>query len=231
MLIRRAGEQGADIIVCPEMATSGYIWPDEQSLHPHAESAQGPTLATLSPLAKAFGAWIVCGFPEQDRGLLFNAALVVAPDGSLSHCYRKMLLYTADMHWACPGGRRVVCDTAVGRMAPAICMDLNDNELLRFVGQANVDVLAFCTNWIEENSDVHAYWRWRLSRWSGWLVAANTWGEDSGTVFSGRSAIMAPSGAVVAQSAATGDDVLVVDTAELTEKQLRAPPRTFFWPW
>ena len=212
-LVDDAGQQGARLIVCPEMATSGYVWANPSQVLPHCEPAHGPTLAALAPLAAQHGAWVVCGLPERDErdGALYNAALVIGPDGALVACYRKMYLYQADTTWARPGGQAVLIDCELGRLAPAICMDINSWTLPRLLVAEGVDILAFCTNWVEEGDDVHAYWAERLGGWPGVMVAGNTWGADCGTRFSGRSAVMGPGGRVLGALPATGDDVLVVE--------------------
>jgi len=223
-LLDDACAAGAELVVFPEMATSGYIWSHPREVLPHAEVRRGPTFRLLSERARKHGAWVVCGLPERFHvpGVrdpsggpavrLFNSALVIAPDGTLATCYRKVLLFEADETWAEPGWRRPVCPTAFGRMAPGICMDLNDPRFLHHLSASRADVLAFCTNWVEEGVDVHAYWQDQLAGWSGWTVAANTHGVDRGVRFSGRSAILAPDGRVVAVAPAEGDTVLVVDT-------------------
>ena len=210
--------QGARLVVCPEMATSGYVWPDAESIRPHAEPAQGPTLAALSEAGR--GAWVVCGYPERDGERLYNAALVIDPSGALVCSYRKALLYEADKPWALPGDRHVIVRTAFGRMLPAICMDLNDDRLLRSLIQAQPDVLAFCTNWVEEGIDVWPYWRRRRGPWAGVMIAANTWGTDEGVRFSGRSAIFGPDHAALASAGPEGDAILV---AEVPLKDTGAP--------
>lgn len=210
-LASAAVEAGASLVVMPELATTGYVWPSAAAIRPHCEPAEGPTLAALAPVAR-YGAWIVCGFAELgEDGQLFNSAMVIRPDGSLAACYRKVLLYELDRTWAQAGHQRVEVATALGRVAPAICMDLNDPRLLTWLAMIQPDVLAFCTNWVEEGEDVHAYWRYQLRAWGGWLVAANRWGEDEGVRFSGRSAIMAPSGQVVASAEVEGDSIVVVE--------------------
>ena len=102
----------------------------------------------------------------------------------------------------------------MGRVAPAICMDINDPKFADFLQDTHPDIIAFCTNWIEEGQPVHPYWMQRLSGWSGWLVAANSWGEDRGVEFCGRSAIVAPDGTIVAQADTEGDEVLLVDVQQ-----------------
>ena len=225
LLIDQAGASGAQIIVLPEMATTGYVWDSPQELGPLTETAHGPTTAVLRQAARAHHAWIVCGYAERfvhpgrvgpaGKPLvsLFNSALVVNPEGELVTSYRKMLLYSLDKTWASPGWRRVVVPTEHGRLVPSICMDLNDDGFIEFLAEANATVHAFCTNWLlQDGVDLHGYWRARLSGWDGWMIAANTWGEDRGTRFAGRSAILAPGGHVVAEAPSEGDAVLVVDT-------------------
>ena len=228
VLIEQAGEQGADLIVCPELATTGYIWRSPEELEPLAEPARGPTLEMLSQQAKAHRSWIVCGFAENCGGVLYNSALMVDPWGDLVCCYRKVLLYDADLSWARAGKKRMSIGSDLGRIAPAICMDLNDDGLIRYLHRAGVDVLAFCTNWVEEGSEVHPYWSWRLAGWPGWLVAANTWGQDEDTLFSGCSAIIAPDKRVVAHASNVGDEVLLVDTESIPESMV-PPPSEPFW--
>ena len=237
-LIEAAGREGADLVVCPELATTGYMWDSPQELVPHSESPRGPTFQMLSAAAKKHHSWIVCGFaerflhhPDQDPGgqgrrmaSLFNSALVVTPEGNLATCYRKVCLYEADRNWANPGWRRPVCPTPMGRVAPAICMDINDPKFADFLQDTHPDIIAFCTNWIEEGQPVHPYWMQRLSGWSGWLVAANSWGEDRGVEFCGRSAIVAPDGTIVAQADTEGDEVLLVDVQQNPMEWLSPTP-------
>lgn len=225
-LLGRAAAEGAELVVLPEMATTGYIWDSPQELAPHSEPVQGPTAALLSASALRHGMWIICGFAERrshpgrlgptGRPLasLHNSALVVDPAGSVVTTYRKVLLYEADETWATPGWRRVVVPLDASRtMVPAICMDINDPRFTAFLRAQRPSLLAFCTNWVEEGIPVLPYWRERLAGWTGALVAANTWGTDRGTTFSGRSVILGPRGELLAEGPASGDAVLVADVA------------------
>ena len=208
-LARMVGEAGADVVVCPEMATTGYVWRDAATLRAHAEPARGPTFATLSPIARRNRSWVVVGFPEIEGNALYNSALVIGPDGSLVCTYRKVLLYEADLAWARAGNTRMLCESAFGLLAPAICMDLNDPGFPVFLEKQSPAVVCFATNWVEEDGfDVLAYWRERLGSWKGVFVAADTWGVDEGVQFHGRSVILGPDRSVLAEAPREGDAII-----------------------
>lgn len=221
--LRRATEEGAGLVVFPEMATTGYMWGSPEELAPHAEPAQGPTFEALAPLAAEAGAWVVCGLAERGSdGHLYNSALVIGSRGQLVTCYRKVLLYSADTPWATAGDSRYLLHGGFGVMTPAICMDINDDELIQVLREHQPDVMAFPTSWVEQGLDVHGYWRARLRGYQGCLVAADNWGEDRGTVFAGRSCILGPGGRVLATLGPTGDGIALADLPLVSTRTGRA---------
>lgn len=209
-LLVLAGEaaEHADLVVLPEMAVTGYTFASHGEARAVAELPTGPTFQALSEIAIAHDAWIVAGFPELAGEHLYNSALVIDPRGELQFCYRKTLLFEADWPWATPGdsGYRAF-DTGRGAFGVGICMDINDDGFVRWASEAQIDVIAFPTNWVEEGAPVWAYWRWRLAGLHAALVAANSYGIDGGYKLSGRSAVIA-GGLVVANAGPVGDLVI-----------------------
>lgn len=210
-LAERASER-ADLVVLPEMAATGYVFPTRESVAAVAEPADGPTLAALAPIARAHHTWLVAGFPEIDGARLYNSALVIDPTGELVFVYRKTLLYDEDLHWATPGdsGYRVFEADGV-RFTVGICMDLNDDAFVDWIHDQDVDLVAFPTNWVKDDSDIdlYTYWAWRLGHARAALVAANTWGRDGHVEFSGRSAILEQR-TILGHLAPTGDGIVAV---------------------
>jgi len=182
---------GLDLVVCPELAVSGYLFSGPEHAAAVAEEPDGPTFSALSPVARALGTWLVCGFVERARDLLFNSALVIDPAGELRFVYRKTMLFEIDQPWAAVGDTGYATfDTEHGDFAVGICMDLNDPRFIRWLGRERPTALAFPTNWVEEGEDVWPYWAWRMQPTDTALVAANTWGQEGELAFSGRSAIL-----------------------------------------
>ena len=199
---------GAELIVLPEMASTGYVFANRAEIAVVAEDVDGPTFTALSPVARELGAWVVVGFAERANDAFFNSALVIDPTGARRFVYRKTLLYDADVPWATPGdsGYRVF-DTEHGSFTLGICMDLNDDRFVAWCRGAAARVVALPTNWLDEGEDVWSYWMWRMLGVPSALVAANTYGPEGALAFRGESAIIDRL-RVLATAPATGDTVL-----------------------
>lgn len=215
----------ADLFVLPEMFAAGYAFTQADQVP--AEATDGPTVTALATLARSRGAWVVGGFPERAAEKIFNAAAVLDPSGALRFVYRKTLLFEADV-WASPGDSGYCAlDTALGRLGVGICMDLNDDAFLAHAAAQKLDLLAFPTNWVQEEGRVSDYWRWRLH--TGWpaelgveggmadrqpvdalLIAANSYGREGRYELRGESAIL-HRGQVVTQAPPSGDGWIGVE--------------------
>ena len=86
--IEAAARDGAQIVVLPELASSGYVFADRDELASLAETRDGAAITEWANLAEAFGLTIVGGFPEAAGDAIYNSAAVVDPTG-LRAVYRK----------------------------------------------------------------------------------------------------------------------------------------------
>lgn len=211
--IVRGAAADADLVVLPEMALSGYVFAGVEEVAPWAELPTGRTFTAFSAIAADTQSWIVVGYPERSpQGAYYNSALVISPDGELAFNYRKMLLFEEDLTWAQPGdtGYRVF-DTGMprGRFTVGICMDLNDDNFIQWCAESAVDAVAFPTNWVDEGHSPWGYWAWRMAPTGAVLIAANSYGPDGHTAFTGLSAVLAGR-TVYAAAPATGDGVIGV---------------------
>jgi predicted amidohydrolase len=218
--LAREAAAGADLVVLPEMAATGYVFENREAIAPLAEPAQGETFQTLAAVARAANCWIVSGFAERDGDRLYNSAHVISPTGMLHVVYRKMLLYDTDKSWASPGDRGYVrVETPAGGFTVGICMDLNDDRFIRWCRAAAVRAIAFPTNWLDQGQNVWPYWAWRLAGVPSTLVAANTYGPEAHLRFIGGSAILSGP-KVLAAAPPSGDCIL-----HATLDEVPAPPR------
>ena len=147
--VRQAAEQGARLVVLPELCDSGYVFtgPDEaRSLATRA--AASPTLRHWRDLAAAHGCAVVGGFCELgDDGLLYNSAALVDSSGTRA-VYRKAHLWDREKLIFTPGAAAPpVAGLPSGRVAVMICYDLEFPEWARRAALDGADLIAAPVNW------------------------------------------------------------------------------------
>jgi predicted amidohydrolase len=206
----KAANQGAKLIVFPEMATSGYVWENREEITPFVESIPGKTTDMLSAIASHYDCYIVTGLPEADpyTGVYYNSAVLVGPKGVVGS-YRKTHLFSADPRWAREGKNEIpVFDTPIGRIAILICMDAMYFEPARLAALKGADIIAFPTNWVGGgNKPPSKTWRLRAKENGLYWIAANRWGTERGAQFTGGSAVIDYAGEVI-DSLISGDGIV-----------------------
>ena len=144
--IADAAAAGADVIVLPELAISGYDYDDAAQA---AASAIDPDDDIFLEWSRAGrGAVVVGGFAERGRaGVLYNSAVLLDGTG-IRALYRKTHLWDDEALYFEPGAAPApVVDTAVGRIGVVICYDLEFPEMTRALALRGAELLAVPTNW------------------------------------------------------------------------------------
>jgi len=153
--IAQAAAAGAQIVVLPELANTGYMFDNIDELRSVAESVGGATVTEWVALAAQHDLIIVGGFAESgdfsdahDAGKVYNSAVLVDSTG-VRACYRKAHLWnTEKADLFTPGiGSPPVVDTALGRIGVMVCYDLEFPEWIRSVALAGADLLCAPVNW------------------------------------------------------------------------------------
>ncbi|MER6165483.1 nitrilase-related carbon-nitrogen hydrolase [Streptomyces violaceorubidus] len=145
--VRRALSDRADLVVLPELATSGYVFADAGEARRTAIRADDPFFAGLRDLLAGTDAVVVLGFCEDGGQVLYNSAAVVDASG-VRAVYRKTHLWDRETLFFAPGDRMApVVTTAHGRVGVLICYDLEFPEMPRRLAVAGADLIAVPTNW------------------------------------------------------------------------------------
>jgi predicted amidohydrolase len=144
---------GAQLVVLPELATSGYMFESVAEARSVAITLDDPVFAAWANAVRDAGGpgvsgVVVGGFAELgDDGLVYNSAAVVDGTGILG-VYRKIHLWNTEKHYFQPGSvEPPVIDTPVGRLGIAICFDLEFPEMPRSLALRGADLLVVPTNW------------------------------------------------------------------------------------
>ncbi len=208
---REAALAGADIMVAPELATTGYGIGD--ALRDLAEPADGDQVSALAAMAVRHGVGIVAGFAERNRGTIYDAAVFVSPGGD-RFVYRKRQLYgDYERSLFTPGDASPAVFTTAGMQAGLlVCYDLEFPELPRRLAVAGAEIILVPTALpegpgapfiAERLVPVRAFENQTV------VVYANHAGNDGRFTYAGRSCIVMPDGSEAVR-AAVSEAALVV---------------------
>ncbi len=224
--IDEAVNLGADLIVLPELCTSGYKFASEEEVAAAAQTLDSAVLSDWQSRLGGSHAVLAAGIPLRDDTGIYNAAVLLDETGVLA-TYRKVHLWDEEKLWFMAGGEAPpVVETRHGRVGLLVCYDLEFPEMVRGLLLNDVEVLAVPTNWPVAPTPVgerpaelqDAMSSARLSR----LIVAccDRCGAERGTEFAGGSAIIGADGWVRAERAGrdVGPVVADVDVAEALDK-------------
>jgi len=144
--IRQAVAQGAQVVVLPELATSGYVLADEAEARSLALTRESPEFGRWAEAAQ--DAVIVLGYCELgDDDRLYNSAVLLDSSGVLGH-YRKTHLWDQEkLIFASGDELPSVVETKHGAIAVMICYDLEFSEVTRLVATQGAELIAAPVNW------------------------------------------------------------------------------------
>lgn len=202
--LRAAVEAGAEIVVLPELANSGYVFTSSQEVCAAAVPADGELLSGWSQEAARGDAVVIGGFCELgEDGRVFNSAAAVDRDGVIA-VYRKLHLWNEESSWFTPGEEPApVVDTRHGRIGVGVCYDIEFPELTRGLALAGADLIALPTNWPREPSPqgrepvVQLLARTTAYFSRVFVAVCDRGGEERGCGFQGASVIAAPDGSAL----------------------------------
>ena len=215
----------ADLVVLPELWSSGYVFSSHAEVASLAEDPKtGPTARAVQAAARREKRHYVAGFPERHRGRFYNSAMLVSPSG-VKAIYRKLHLFEREQEWFSPGDLPLaVHRVGAARVGMLICFDWRFPETARALALLGADVIAHPSNLVYANAQEAMRVRALENRIA--TVTANRTGTETrpgGSVpFTGRSQIVGPCGEVLVRARKTGDAALAadIDLAECRDKAL-----------
>ncbi|MEK7795578.1 MAG: nitrilase-related carbon-nitrogen hydrolase [Candidatus Hydrogenedentota bacterium] len=204
----------ADLLVFPELATSGYDFIDAAEVDAIAETfGAGPTSEAAARLADRHGMSLVVGYPERAPDGFYNSCLLAVPGGRLFN-YRKIHLFSREKLFFRPGDSPPsVVDTPAGRVGMMICFDWIFPETARCLALEGAQIIAHPSNLVLEWCQRAMFARSAENR--VFTVTANRIGAEDRAgrklTFSGASQIVSPSGEYVVRAPETEEHVAVAE--------------------
>ena len=196
-LAREAAGQGAEFVLFPETALTGYDHSTERMHERVAETVPGPASDALAAVAREEGIWLACGLAERDpaSGAIYNSAVVLSPQG-LVGCYRKIHLPGKESCWAAKGETPLLFDTPWGKVGLGICYDTYlFPELLRHYGALGARLYLNPTAapaFAAFDTLYYNQLKARVAENGFFIASANLVGQDRKSRFPGGSLVIGP---------------------------------------
>ena len=240
-LVRSAAQQGAQVVLIPELFESHYFCKDQRAEElTRAKPVEGhPTVAHFSKLARQLSVVLPLSIFERANNAYFNTVVMVDADGTTLGIYRKSHIpdgpgYSEKFYFS-PGdtGFRV-WPTRYGTIGVGICWDQWFPEAARSMALLGADVLLYPTAIGSEPQnptwDSSAHWQRVMQGHAAAnvmpVVAANRIGCEVGhpteVTFYGCSFITDATGAKVAEAGRDDERVLVADVDVDGNRAMRA---------
>ncbi|MCP4678803.1 MAG: acyltransferase [Deltaproteobacteria bacterium] len=203
----------ANLLVLPELATTGYALPDRDTAIAAAEPIPGPTTERLASLACDMDGHLVVGLAEIAGDRLFNSAALIGPEGVVA-VTRKTHLFGDEKDLFDPGNTGfAVVDIGALKVGTMICFDWAFPEAARTLARRGAQIIAHPSNLVLPYALQAMPVRSIENR--VFAVTCNRWGEekdrDGPLRFRGESMIISPSGEILASAPPAADSVRVVE--------------------
>ncbi len=233
-LVRQAAENGANIVLLPELFERQYFCQERcYDYYSFAKpTEENDAVRHFRQLAAELVVVIPVSFYERSGNVLYNSCAVIDADGSLLGVYRKTHIpddhYYQEKFYFTPGDTGFkVWNTRFGRIGVGICWDQWFPETARALALNGAELIFYPTAIGSEpilETDSMPHWRRTMQGHSAAnivpVVAANRYGletiepseknggQRSALNFYGSSFITDETGAVIASAERSGDCVL-----------------------
>jgi NAD+ synthase (glutamine-hydrolysing) len=202
--IQRARESGAQLVVFPELALSGYPPEDLVLRHDFVNAVA----VQLDRVAKAAGDLLVMvGFPESHEDVVANSLAVIA-DGEVKCAYRKILLPNYgvfdERRYFTPGDTPQFIEAGGIRIGVSVCEDIwFDDPVVSGLAAAGVQILVnasaspFHSGKTAERERMVSE---RAKKFGLPILYCNMFGGQDELVFDGASAVFDADGNIIARA-------------------------------
>jgi agmatine deiminase len=234
--VEAAAMSGARIICLPELYRSPYF-PQHigADLSGIAESIPGNSTEIFSSLARRLGVVIIVPILQMvSEGRIYNSAVVIDADGSISLPYHKIHIPQDpgffEKEYFYPGETYRVFKTKYGRIAVLICFDQWFPEAARCVALEGADIIFYPTAIGHPCADTPAEGNWQEA-WeliqrshaianSVHVAAVNRVGQEKEIRFFGGSFVCDAFGKIISR-AADSEEILIATLDISMNKEVR----------
>jgi len=204
--IKEACKNEVDLIVFPEMWTTGYHL-SKQAFSNLAETGNGKTVSAISEQAANFNCAIICPFIEKDElDKLYISVALIDCSGNLCGIVRKSILWGREQNIFTPGSIEYpVFDINVGKVGILICYEMEFPEPARLLALKGAELIVCPSIW-----SLAASRRWDIQLQARaldntvFVFGINTVGNNT----YGKSKLVSPLGDILVEASDSREEII-----------------------
>ncbi len=222
-LIRATARNGAQLIVFPECALTGYIFTSLEEALSTAEPILGPSTNEILIACREVNVYVIVGLLEKDGSKCYNSAAFIGPHGLVGKHRKVHLPYVGIDRFVNHGDiPPTIYNTELGRVGMCICYDGAFPEYVRVLTLQGADLVVLPVNWPEGSEALPKYFvPTRAMENHIFYIAVNRVGEERGFRFFGRSKIAWWGGRFLADGKPYEEDILYAEIEPETAREKR----------
>lgn len=217
-MTQTAAEQGSDIVLLPELWSSGYDLQNRQLYSQQNIAIIEQLCETARQRHLIIGGSII----EEKAGNFYNTFVLINSEGKIQAKYSKIHLFTLmeEDKFLQPGDSLQIACFPFGNIGLAVCYDLRFPEMFRSYAINDVGLILLCAQWPAKRA---YHWqtllRARAIEDQLFFAATNCVGQDGAYVFAGNSAIISPWGETIVEASGTQEELVSgeIDLDQVTE--------------
>jgi predicted amidohydrolase len=225
---RLIGHSPCDLLVLPELFSTGYTFRNRKELRHFAETVpEGKTVSFLRMIADKKGMAIVGGFAEREGKRIFNASVLCLPDGDF-RVYRKKHLYHNEKRLFDVSHEPFAIHTMKQgvKLGLLICFDWIFPEAARTLALSGAHIICHSANLVLSYCQDAMITRAVENRL--FIITANRTGSEkrgrNSHHFTGMSQIVSPEGRILASADEHEERMAVVRINPLIAKNKQITP-------
>lgn len=205
--MEQAAEQGAQLVVFPELSLTGF------TMNPAlAEPPDGETVEFFSAVSRELGIAAGFGFACAHYGVITNR-FCIADRGVITAAYDKIhpFSYGGECSVYSAGSKLVKAEVCGETVGLTVCYDLRFPELYQALS-GSCSVILVIANWPDKRSE---HWKALLKARAVenqcYIAGCNRCGEGGGLSYSGDSAVYSPAGKLICAAESYKDELIFAD--------------------
>ncbi len=213
--VRNASDQGAEIVLLPELWASGY---DLKNCEIYGTPIHEGIFAKMRSMANKYNIAVGGSLIERENDAFYNTFVLYSASGEMIASYRKIHLFgwlEEDIYFKA-GNQLVLVESDWGKMGLATCYDLRFPELFRAYAVKGAELILLVAEWPQRRV---AHWQRLLQSRAienqCFLAAVNKSGVSQGEKLSGYSAVINPMGEYLTQGGE--NEELLIASIDLKE--------------